>query len=70
MEIERTGIVSNSWVPPWVSGEDYTDITPLTGLNASMPCLFQVHVKVKCDMLVTTKSKNIYINLLIKNGIS
>ena len=42
MEVERTGIVDNSWVPPWVSSEDYTDITPVTGLNASMPCSFQV----------------------------
>ena len=57
MEIERTGIVSNSWVPPWVSGEDYTDITPVTGLNASMPCMFQVHMNVTCDMIVTTQKQ-------------
>ena len=68
MEIERTGIVSNSWVPPWVSGEDYTDITPVTGLNASISCVFQVYITLDVICLSQTHSKNIDINLLIKKG--
>ena len=37
---EETGISFNTWNPPWMGYTQIPRITPVTGLNYPMPCVF------------------------------
>ena len=51
MESEKTGILGNDWIAPWIS-KTTPSIIPISGLNSSLPCIFE-HLKSYNKDLIT-----------------